>query len=151
MSTKHSYAQLKKDILFEQEQIEKTVAKIKKFKRVKDEAHIAAIAAYLMNFYNGVENIMKRCAQEYYREMPVGSDWHKKLLQQSCAQVKNKNALFNQGVVDALYDYLTFRHFFIHGYGFALDWDKMAPLIGGIDKVWLNIKESINKFIKGID
>ena len=38
MSTKHSYAQLKKDILFEQEQIEKTVAKIKKFKRVKDEA-----------------------------------------------------------------------------------------------------------------
>jgi hypothetical protein len=99
---------------------------------------------------HSVENIMKRCAQEYYRTMPAGSDWHKRLLQQSCMPGKNKAALFEQRVVDALYDYLTFRHFFVHGYGFALKWDKMAPLVKALDEVWRETKKSINEFIRDI-
>ncbi len=144
------YEQLKKDLLFEQSQLELIIAKIKQTKNNITEVNTAAIATYLMNFYNGIENIMKRCAKEYYKKMPKGNDWHKQLLQQSCMFNKNKLSLFGKEIIDKLYNYLTFRHFFIHGYGFKLNWDKMKSLVDNIDELWLEIKNQLAEFINKI-
>ena len=54
---KANYEQLKKDILFEQEQLDLVISKIRGIKDLKiTEVNTAATATYLMNFYNGIEN-----------------------------------------------------------------------------------------------
>lgn len=147
---KPKYAQLKEDIRFEINQLETVILKIKEIKDNPSQVNKAALGTYLMNFYNGIENIMKRCAKEYYKKAPKGEDWHKKLLQLSCAPNNKKAFLFNKDVVDKLYNYLTFRHLFIHGYGFKLEWDKMKSLVDGIDNLWLGIKNCTAEFVKKI-
>jgi hypothetical protein len=145
---KANYEQLKKDLLFEQEQLDLVIAKIRGIKDLKiTEINTAATATYLMNFYNGIENIMKRCAREYYKKIPKGDDWHKQLLLQSSLLHKGKIPLFEQETVDKLYHYLTFRHFFVHGYGFKLNWEKMESLVENIDELWGDIKKQLSMFI----
>lgn len=145
MKPKHE--QLKQDILFEQGQLDAVVQKINGIEKDAAEANIAALGVYLMNFYNGIENIMKRCAREYYKKIPKGDDWHKQLLQQSCSEVNNKAPLFNRETVDGLYLYLSFRHFFIHGYVFKLNREKMESLSTGVDELWQKIKTELAEFM----
>lgn len=144
------YKRLCEDIMFEIGQIDVVVEKINKLKTDVTETNIAATGTFLMNFYNGIENIMKRCAKEYYKNMPVGGNWHKELLMQSCKSSSMKIALFKKETVDNLYDYLSFRHFFIHGYGFKLKWDKMKLLVDNIDKLWGEINAQIKYFVDTI-
>lgn len=144
---KRDYEQYKKDILFEQEQLDLVILKIQELNRDITELKITALATYLMNFYNGIENILKRCAKEYYKKMPKGEDWHKLLLQQSYLCGKDRIPVFKKETTDKLYSYLTFRHFFIHGYGFKLSWDKMKVLVADIDTLWRDIRNQITEFM----
>jgi len=148
---KHDYERLKQDIIFEESQIDILIEKIEKLSKDElTETKVAAIATYLMNFYNGVENIMKRWAKEYYKKVPKEDAWHKELLQLSCSCNRGKIAIFNKEVVDRLYSYLMFRHFFIHGYGFKLNWEKMRSLVGNIGDLWKEIKKQLSEFIANI-
>ena len=142
--------QLKQDILFEQSQLDAVAQKISGIEKDAAETSVAALGVYLMNFYNGIENIMKRCAREYYKKIPKGDDWHKQLLQQSCSEINNKVPLFDRDTVDGLYPYLSFRHFFIHGYVFKLNREKMESLSTGLDELWQKIKEQLTEFIDRI-
>ena len=149
---KPEYERLKKDIVFEESQIDVVIEKIEKLKKEEiTEVHAAALATYLMNFYNGIENIMKRCAKEYYKKMPREDDWHKKLLQLSSSHGNGgKITIFSTDAVDRLYSYLIFRHFFIHGYGFKLDWEKMRSLVENAGKLWTEIKKQLAEFMDSI-
>lgn len=144
------HEQLKQDILYEQRQIDTVISKIKEIGEDITDVKKAALAAYLMNFYNGVENIMKRCAKEYYKRTSKGADWHKELLRKSCAGNGGKRPLFSEKIVDRLYDYLTFRHLFIHGYGFKLKWEEMKSLVEDIDELWQEVKKELADFISKI-
>jgi hypothetical protein len=35
-----------------------------------------------------------------------------------------------------LYEYLAFRHFFVHAYGFMLNETKMTPLVTNVSDIW---------------
>ena len=115
-----------------------------------DYFNISGFGYLLHNFYNGIENIMKRAAKEYYGKMPNGDIWHKQLLQLSSVTNGKKAALFTKNIVDELYNYLSFRHVFIHGYGFTLSWDKMKILADNVDELWQGLKHQIAEFIKAI-
>lgn len=39
----------------------------------------AALGAFVHSFYNGVENILKRLAQEIDHSLPTGEGWHRSL------------------------------------------------------------------------
>jgi uncharacterized protein YutE (UPF0331/DUF86 family) len=142
---------MKQDIVFEEGQIDIIVEKMKKLSNEElNEAKIAAIATYLMNFYNGVENIIKRWAKEYSKRLPRKGSWHKELLNLSCSCNRGKVAIFSKDVVDKLYSYLIFRHFFVHGYGFKLDWEKMRSLVENIDNLWKQMKGQLSMFMDKI-
>ena len=47
-----------------------------------------------------------------------------------------------------LNDYLQFRHFVRHTYGFQLKWEKMKEILFDMSIVWEKIKEDINIFIE---
>ena len=120
---KEKIERLKNDIRFEIILIEETIDRIKELKtklpvNKTDHATEPAIGTYLMNFYNGIENIIKRICKFYYHCFPKGDAWHKELLQLSCNPPTNKIAVFSKDTVKTMNKYLNFRHRFISGYGF---------------------------------
>ncbi len=149
---KEEYKELKEDVLDEEKAIEMTLERLSKVRNKfkpnkKDYSTEPAMGTYLMNFYNGIENILKRITKNYYQVMPKGESWHKELLALSSNPPAGKIPIFNQNIVEMLYPYRNFRHRFISGYGFQLKGEKMLDLIDDIESLWSNIKIAISDFL----
>ncbi|MFH1612598.1 MAG: hypothetical protein ABIB46_02520 [bacterium] len=74
---KKKYEQLKADVLDEIEEIEQVLKNLSFLKnnlipKKIDNVQKAAIGTFLMNFYVGIENIIKRITKEYYQSIPKG-------------------------------------------------------------------------------
>ena len=106
-------------------------------------ADLAAIAAFIHNFYNGIENILKRLLTLKKKKTKEGPTWHKDLLKTSV-----EADIISSGLCVILAKYLSFRHFFIHGYGFTLKWEALQPLVANIDKTLREFKSTINKHLE---
>ena len=148
---KEQYKELKEDVLDEQKAIDETIERLLKAKenfnpQKQDTLTEPAMGTYLMNFYNGIENILKRISKEYYSIMPTGNSWHKELLNLSYNAPEGKIAIFDQGIVERLVTYRNFRHRFISGYGFQLKGEKMLELIADIEILWSDVKRAISDF-----
>ena len=71
---------------------------------------LAAMAAFLHNMYNGMENILKQLVRRRGAKVPTGSSWHKELLELAVSL-----RVISEPVSEQLYQYLAFRHYFVHG------------------------------------
>jgi hypothetical protein len=145
------YKELREDVLDEEKAIEDAIIRLLEVRskfdpQKKDYSVEPAMGTYLMNFYNGVENILKRISKEYYQTMPKGESWHKELLLLSANPPQGKFALFNQQILERLHSYRNFRHRFVSGYGFQLNGEKMLDLISIIQSLWDDIKKAISEF-----
>jgi len=149
---KGEYKELKEDILDEERSIEETLERLYEVRskynsHVKDYTTEPAMGTYLMNFYNGVENILKRICKVYYLTMPKGANWHKELLNLSYNPPNGKVAIFNENIIERLYPYINFRHRFVSGYGFQLKGEKMLEMIDNIKPLWIDIKKVVSDFL----
>ena len=104
---------------------------------------LAAIATFLHNTYNGIENILKQILLSKDMEVPRSGTWHKDLLNQSLSAGVISEELYNK-----IYKYLAFRHFFIHAYGFMLDEKQLEGLANDIPDVWQQFLLEIDNFLK---
>ncbi|TET09554.1 hypothetical protein E3J84_05020 [Candidatus Aerophobetes bacterium] len=148
---KEEYKELREDVLDEEEAIEETLERLSKVMSKFDfhkenYSTEPAMGTYLMNFYNGIENILKRITKKYYLTLLKGGSWHKELLALSFNPPPGKIAVFNQNIVQRLHPYRNFRHRFVSGYGFQLRGEKMLELIDNIDLLWSDIKKTISDF-----
>ena len=148
---KDEYKNLREDMLDEEREIEETLERLYKITskfdpQIKDYSIEPAMGTYLMNFYNGIENILKRISKEYYITIPKGESWHKELLVLSFNPPKGKIPVFNKDIVSRLHPYRNFRHRFISGYGFQLKGEKMLELIDNIESLWSDIKKAVSDF-----
>ncbi len=149
---KEEYKELREDVLDEEKAIEEILGRLYKVRtkfdpQMKDYLTEPAMGTYLMNFYNGIENILKRITIKYYLTMPKGASWHKELLSLSSNPPSGKIAVFNQNIVERLYPYRNFRHRFVSGYGFQLKYEKMLELVDNIEPLWIDIKKIISDFL----
>ena len=137
--------QLKEQCEAEFENIDAVVAEL--FLLAKPEksnysiAELAAMATFLHNFYNGVENILKRILYATGAELKNSSTWHKDLLQSAHAA-----GIISRGLYDTLSNYLSFRHYFVHAYSFTLRWDELRPLVSGVAETLAQVKAAANEF-----
>ena len=153
---KNQYKDMEEDILDEEKAIEETLKRLSIVKSqfpypTKDYSTEPAMGTYLMNFYNGVENIIKRIGKMYYTTMPKGENWHKELLILSVNPPQGKIPLFNRNIVEQLNSYRNFRHRFVSGYGFQLKAEKMLELTDNIEPLWSEIKIAIADFWKKVN
>ena len=153
---KDQYKELKEDVLDEERAIEETLERLSIVRnqfsaQEKDYSVEPAMGTYLMNFYNGVENIIKRISKGYYLTMPKGANWHKELLILSANPPQGKIPLFSQNIVEKLNPYRNFRHRFVSGYGFQLKAEKMLELVDNIEPLWSEIKLAISNFWKKLN
>lgn len=115
------------------------------FNVVKDEksdyttVEMAAIATFLHNSYNGIENILKRVLlskQIRTRETPT---WHRDLLKAALDA-----DIISVDLYEAISNYLSFRHYFVHAYSFTLNWNELKPLVNNLMDTVTRFKTSIN-------
>lgn len=148
--------ELREDVLNEEALIEETIKRLKQIRKrvsteVADEMMEPALGTCLMNFYNGIENILKRICKVYYQSPVLRSpNWHKELLDCSYQPPSGKNPVLSRDVVERLYQYKNFRHRFISGYGFQLKLEKMLVLVENVEILWLQVKQEIDQFFKKV-
>lgn len=148
---KERYKELKEDILDEEKAVDEIIERLCQIRdsfdpQKQDILTEPAMGTYLMNFYNGVENILKRISKEYYSVMPKGSNWHKGLLSLSYNAPEGKISVFDQELVGRITPYKNFRHRFVSGYGFQLKAEKMLELIDNVGDLWTDTKKAISDF-----
>lgn len=135
---------LTKQILAEKENVEIALNNLKKTMARKEKSviELAAIATFIHNIYNGTENILKQILIARGIKIPTSKTWHKDLLHLSVSK-----KIISSRLSDKLYEYLTFRHFFIHAYGFMLEEMHLKDLANDIPKIWLQFLSEIDKFL----
>lgn len=101
---------------------------------------LAGVATLLHNFYNGVENIIKRVLIEKGFTVPHGAAWHKELLNMA----ENEN-IISTDVKNKLGEFLAFRHFFSHAYALDLYAERMEPLVKSAFELYNAFKIEISK------
>ena len=108
----------------------------------KSAIELAAIGTFLHNIYNGIDNILKQIVRLKSVEMPKSDSWHKELLNLSVSK-----GIISEELSDQLYEYLTFRHFFIHSYGFMLEEKHLQGLATNIHDIWMRFMSEISSTI----
>ena len=132
-----------RQVAAEKENVEKALSNLRDAmgRREKSVVELAAIATFLHNIYNGIENILKQVLKAKGTEIPKSDTWHKDLLNLSVSL-----GIIPEKLSDDLYEYLTFRHFFVHAYGFMLEEAHLENLANNITNVWLQFLSVINKY-----
>jgi len=133
-----------KQILAEKQNVEVALDNLKKTmaRTKKSVVELAAIGTFLHNIYNGIENILKQIVRLKSVEIPESDSWHKDLLNLSVYK-----GIISEQLSDQLYEYLTFRHFFIHSYGFTLEEKHLEGLATNIHDVWMRFISEISSGI----
>jgi uncharacterized protein YutE (UPF0331/DUF86 family) len=133
-------AKIPKQILAEKQNVEVALDNLKTAMARKNRSTIelAAIGTFLHNIYNGIENILRQIVRLKGVEIPKSDSWHKDLLNLSVSK-----GLISEKLSDQLYEYLTFRHFFVHSYGFLLEEKQLKGLTANIHDVWTKFMSEI--------
>ena len=107
------------------------------------EIELAGIATFIHNFYNGIENVLKRCLLSKKIQIPRSESWHKDLLEQAIV-----NGIISDQLKDKLLKYLFFRHFFVHAYALDLYAEKMEDLVEDINSTYNQFRMEIDRFLE---
>jgi len=146
--------ELREEISIEIEAIEKVVAELVDLlkdveAREPTVREITAAAAFLSQFYNGIENILKRISHYYQVPLPSSETWHIELFKRFCLpSFLPLPALFDDDLASALAPFRKFRHVFYHGYGFYMDWDRMHEGITNVRAVFTHFNTKLNSFLQ---
>jgi hypothetical protein len=108
---------------------------------------LAALAAILHAFYNGVENIFKRVSMTLNGGPPTGPFWHADLIEAMSKAKPNRPALLSESLSETLQEYLDFRHVFRQAYSFELRWKKMKHLVLGLHEVLRRLEHELDVFL----
>lgn len=116
--------ELRREIAAEKEHISYTLRALQEAVERKERTivELAAVATFLQNTYNGMENILKRILKSRLVSLPASGSFHKDLLDLSV-----DNRILSLQLSRELDEYRAFRHFSVHGYGVMLDEQRLIP------------------------
>ena len=125
------------------ENIEITLGKLDAVLEVKEKdfPELAALATILQNFYNGVENILKQILNEQDIHIAKSGNWHKDLL-----QTVGEKQILSETLINELFEYLTFRHYFVHSYAIQLEETPLINLTDKLNSIWEGFLSEIQSY-----
>ncbi len=147
---------LQEEISIELENIIKTLEELSALQRDTEgrEPTIrekTAAAAFLAQFYNGIENILKRISHYHAVPLPAGDTWHIELFKRFCdPPYPPLPSLFDSSLASDMAPYRKFRHVVHHGYGFQLEWERMVEGIDNVDHVYRCFKIKLEGYLNSL-
>jgi hypothetical protein len=111
----------------------------------------AAMNQFISEFYNGIENILKRICKYNKVTVPFGDDSHFKLFNLFLySDMATLPIIFIPEIVDEFRKIRKFRHFIIHGYSFKIEWSYLKDSVANIDSVYQILKQNIYIYLNGL-
>ncbi|MFQ5857976.1 MAG: nucleotidyltransferase family protein [Anaerolineae bacterium] len=109
------------------------------------------LAAYLHQFYTGVESILERIAVGLGEGLPRGQYWHVDLLNQMAEErAGERPAVIDEPLRARLKDYFDFRHFFRHAYGYTLQWSQMRWKVESLSDTLTMLRDQLDAFFEAM-
>lgn len=146
--------ELREEINIELELIEDTMRELSSLRkdvgtREPSIREKAAAAAFMAQFYGGVENILKRICRFHAVPVPAGDTWHADLFKRFCTPSQEPlPALFDDSLAASMSAFRKFRHVVYHGYGFQLDWSRMKEGMASIDDTFRRFESRLNGYLR---
>jgi uncharacterized protein YutE (UPF0331/DUF86 family) len=133
-------SQLRERILAEEENVELALANLGRAMARTDRTvvELTAAASFVSSAYNGIENILKQILADRSIDIPKSGAWHQELLKRSVAE-----KVVSPEMAQELKEYLGFRHFFVHGYGFMVTEEPLQALASRLPDVWARFMSEI--------
>ena len=117
------------EIQHELERLEQLREELMLAPRGDDTFAMRARGSILHDFYNGIERVLIRIAEELNGGVPQGEQWHRQLLTDMTLEISGvRPAVIELNLAKELGDYLRFRHVFRHVYGSLLEAERMRLL-----------------------
>lgn len=104
---------------------------------------MAAIAAFVVNLYGGIENILKQML--IFDKLDVGDspDWHEKVLKKA-----GEIGILPHELLQVLVKYLEFRNYFIYTYIFNIQWNDLSVLVETVKDVIAQFRKEVNEYLQ---
>lgn len=110
-----------------------------------------AAASFLSQFYNGIENILKRISLFNDIQLPSGENWHIELFERFIESSSLPlPILFDSSLAKELRMYRKFRHVVIHSYGFQIDWERLKTGIERLSTVYTNFQIALKDYLRSL-
>jgi hypothetical protein len=145
---------LREEISIELEMMETVVAEAVSL--LRDSADVqeptvrekTAAAAFLAQFYGGIENILKRIHRYHGIPLPSGDSWHIEIFRRFCSPAFPPfPVLFDESLAADLAPFRKFRHVVYHGYGFQFDWSRMKDGLSVVEDVYSRFTSKITEYL----
>ena len=132
-----------KSIEFEFSQVDAELEIVKMLKVINnanglDKIQLRAAASSLHSIYNGIEKILYILLKNRNIKIATTDKWHSVLLETALTE-----QLIDENQYSSLKEYMGFRHFFRHNYGFMLDEELITPLLDKIDEIVEHLKVAL--------
>jgi hypothetical protein len=112
-------------------------------------------AGFLAQFYNGVENILKRISSFHGVTPPDSARWHVALFERFCVTATSPAAqelptLFDNDLAEDMAKYRGFRHFARANYGVELNWSLMAQGIALVHDTFVQFEKQVLRYLETV-
>lgn len=114
---------------------------------VPDAVELRALASSLHAFYNGIEKIFYIIHTHRRKSVTANGRWRASLLAEMGKDSVIHKPVISLEMKDNLEQYMAFRHYFRHAYGFTLDWELMKNLCRNLNQIYQQLKIEILNFI----
>lgn len=105
----------------------------------------AAIGAFMMNVYTGIEKILKQMLLYDKLDVTDSPEWHKKILRKA-----GEIGIIPTELQPVLARFLSFRNFFIYNYIFDVKWEEMKVLIDDVRDLTVKLRSEIEEYLETI-
>jgi predicted nucleotidyltransferase len=112
---------------------------------------INAAGKLVHDFYNGAERIFERIVVRLGPGLPGGPGGYTLLLRGMESAVEGiRPAVVDHALALRLLDYLRFRHIFRHTYGYELEWDRLRPLLQGLEETLSQLRTQLDRVLTAL-
>ena len=116
--------------------------------RADDTFSLRARGSILHDFYNGIERVFVRIAEELNGGVPQGEQWHSQLMKDMSLEITGvRPALIDADLAKSLGEYRRFRHVFRNVYGFALEEQRIRPMEERLPAVLATFRSQVEEFL----
>ena len=136
------------EIEHELERLEQLRQELADAPRDDDTFTLRARGSVLHDFYNGIERVFIRIAEELNGGVPQGEQWHRQIVTDMTLKIPGvRPAVIETDLARQLGDYLRFRHVFRNVYGSLLEAERMRPLEERLPDVLTAFRTQIRAFL----